>query len=962
MKLKRAKQPQFKQNKMNKLATLIIASLTSGALISCSGGSSTINSTPDYPNGESTVNVYKAVAGPVSYQQIDVWFQESGHAIYPDKKSNLATLSRSCGNVMNNTGTGLAIVSALVSFIPVVGPGLTAATAVGGALATADGAAHASSCQAMEFQQVQQSLSSQELQITMLQHALQVTDNQIWNAITDNSYANLTTSFSLYKDAIQSVDNSVQSIMTKSNLWNQNTFKPIAYTSMKDYVSQNRGKGFQTATNQFINGTTGQLALAINRLAGVNTLNEDSVTGEILPTIYFDPTSTLVTLYRSMYNATMDKITTQLQNTNNDNSNVVQLINDYNNAIIAIYLQSVNAIQSSYALGFEINQANYEIYNNYANLSPDTNNYFGRLLNTPGTYYNPVTSGYSYESAGGQTQAYNRAQHNLTIYNASLINMLFQTTMGFIITDNTQGNQSFPDTEQFNITNPYIESSFSGESVNYTKLIGSLLPKGSYKTPRELIYNAYVSAIANTGQQLELSLLAAESANNNVGANFTFYQFPLMNVAQLSNSLESYNAANTGNTLTLDAFLKANESTLPTIYATSTNNNPSVESSVATANTLQPYSLNTTAGYPTLMGSVTNNLQACNGYPVGNIPGYSLYTYMPNGTAATLGIIGKQYLMCGNWSTAGFPNATNTTGQVGQQLLTNESYVATYMTSFQSTSDYTYSTNYIINNLSPQYKYYPAADHQTQSSYPSSGAPFTVMNGSNMYWNYTNLGESLTYITAQNMGSNYPSISNGQAVSYVLAIQTTLADGFIASFGLTNSNIKGAFGNFSGISVNPNLSSVYIEKSPILNQAGTPPKATNQWGPAPNATYGLLQNINLGTQTTGSNYAPATGYNYLSVYPTSFILNGNTFIVTGSTTNVGSYIFIGGNAQASIESVGLWENTYTAPTLNGVTCYYPSSLYSSSNDYAYVNLGYTAITMSNGYIWSLWCELTPPSN
>lgn len=921
---------QKTQHKINKLAGLLIISLASGALISCNGGSSTTSGTPNYPDGESTVNIYNAVAGPVSYQQIDVWFQTKGQAIYSNNSSQLKGAAKGCGNVMNNTGTGLGIVSALVSFIPVVGPGLAAATAVGGAVASADGAAHASSCQALEFQQMQQSLASQELQITALQQALQTTDNQIWNAITNNSYANLTLSYSLFKDSIQTVNNAVKSIMSKSNLWNQNTFQPNPYTSVADYISQNQGKGFQTATNQFINGTTGQLALAINRLTGINTVNESGPAGKVLPTIYFDPTATVVSLYYSMYNATMDSLTTQLQDTSK-NPNIVKLINDYNNAIIAIYLQSVNAVQATYDLGFEINQINYQAYSYYeskpqlAGEMGNNDNYLGRLLNTPGTYYNPVTNGIAYQNVESQKAQYNNAQYQLSIYTASILNMLFQTTMGYIITDNPQGSQNFPDTATFTITNPYNGTKKTGESINYTKLIGARLPKDSFKTPRTIIYDTYLNAVANTGQQLETELLAAESS---AGANFSFYQFPLINIAQLSNLLENYNTSTSD--ASLMNFLQSNKAIIPTIYATSNNNNPPVENSIASGATLQPYSLNTalSSEYPTLMGNVTNNLQACNGYPVGSVPGYNLYIYKPMRGTPSLGTVNKEYLMCGNWSTSNMP--TQVTNTNTQEVTTYYPGLAPTYNSDTANTQIVYS-NLISNSPTNNNTGLSLAEclfEDNCGTFPSSGNTITMLNfnsqnwGSNNTMNNLQQGESLSAVFTGGMSGNYPTnISNEQSVSNLAAAQITLPDGFIAPIVLVNTNINGWQGNYIGIGYNPNVANVTIESLPMLNgESNIGPGSINSWGVAPSNTTASYSgnnsyffqipaiNINGNTIMMNSNTTPGGGAAYIAINPTNCPAWLGAFSTSSTLLPAGYY---------AISSYQIGNFVCNLPTYNG---------------------------------------------
>ena len=94
--------------------------------------------------------------------------------------------------------------------------------------------------------------------------------------------------------------------------------------------------------------------------------------------------------------------------------------------------------------------------------------------------------------------------------------------------------------------------------------------------------------------------------------------------------------------------------------------------------------------YPVVSGSLENNinLSACNPDPVGSIPGYNLYWYVPNGADGTfsLGTNGIPYLMCGNWQTGYYQS--DVSGSINNNLVSytgsdeNFGYLAAHLLTY----------------------------------------------------------------------------------------------------------------------------------------------------------------------------------------------------------------------------------------------------------------------------------------
>lgn len=772
------------------------------------------------------------VQGPVSYANIsNVFNEQSIH------NSNLKSVksgeTNACGHVLTQASDGISIVSGFINFIPVAG---TALSLIGHDAATIlgyIGSTEGSSCTQTEYNNFQYQLNYQESQIEALSQALKDSDNQLWSAMaasSDDIYETNANINSSYLNSITGASGYANSLMNYLGIWNSNvgglgTNGQVAVESAMSNILNSQGGASYTDALSEVSNMSG-ISSAVVNLAGVSVSKSGLVT--------VDQGSSFILTLKSLNNAFYDNVESM-----DGSTNVIPIISQYNQLVNYYYVQSLLAIQQAYSLAYVIN------YINYANYKTSLVNSNG--LPTQSTYLPDVTLGVtgSYFSPTGQTdsnctgnteyeitQCYNNAQETLTNVNANIINQLYLNSLNYLISDSL-----LPTFQQYTTSSftAYVESSNVWESTNevvdYANEVASL---GG--TPKSII-----NLIANSRGSTTLST-SLESLTNNL----LFYQANVINVATCSNSLNSYNLVNGLNGNLKDFYTQQYESGVN--QCSSALYNGVGESAIVSESTIQPYAVYNSSVLQ-LTGLATNNILSCNPSAVGSIPGYNLYLYTPVSGESTVGQIGKNYLMCGNWSLAGFPE----NGQVTYSLADTNNFFTGQQT--------------VTNWTSPTY------------FNTSQNSPIYVMANNSAYWNVS-AGNSTTSLEANQLNTSAP--SSYYAFSNLAAIQITAPDGFIMPLGVAYTNRHNVSGNTAGLSINPNITNVQLDGQNILNTSNM----------AYNPGWGDSKSI----FSVGNYYDPTK--TIINLFPTGgFYINGNGFsLATGIATEYA-------NGYASIDLV-----------------------------------------------------------
>lgn len=755
----------MKRYNIKKILTLVLLVSCQATIVACSSGNN-ISQSPNKPSG------------PVSYVYVHNNF------ILPVGKA-LQSNGNACGSVMGRTSAGLIAASGFFTLIPEAGPAIGATINSVGTVLAFMGTSAGNNCNTLEFNSLQSQLNTQAQQINNLEINLNLLNNQIWQAMTVQSSEILNINYVAYNNQISQISGNqglLYSFMYKSGLWNPNTGLPNESATIQSVLSSQNYTNLLDYINSYNNldSITTNIAAVYtksypssNPYNAIITQSQQSDYWNLLSSLNND-LSTQITSILASYPAT----------------NVVPYIDQYNQVLAALYQQSLYAINEAYTVSYLINMLNFQNYNNQIKQP-----YLNDISGIHGVYYNPNDISGEYTS---QLDYYNVTQSNLTDLYAQIVNQLYSNTLAFVVTDTPVGSQSYPNNQVFSFTNESGESVVTNESINYSKLVGA-----SVANATTTLINSIGNSNANNGNNLKNSL--ASVVNNSSTYNTLFYQVPyLSNIMSCNSALDQYNQQN-GMNGSIQQFYNSQAGSLNCQPITIGNNGESVVNSIMNWNTIQPYYVNATTTLPTIFGSVTNNISASNPNSVGNIPAYALYIYTPNGLANSLGTIGTPYLMSGNWNTSGVSN---------QNIMD---------TNYQS-------WNNIVTYMPNKWYSYASALSQVNSGGITNN--ITYMSGSQVNWssdgkNNNNLANGTTaqYIYYGWMNNNYPSqIQMYNTVSNNAVIQTTLQDGFIASYEVSMSNVdQGQGGYYANISANPALNSVLIDGQPITGSdtAGT---------------------------------------------------------------------------------------------------------------------------------------------
>lgn len=799
---------------MKKIAVVCV--LISTYLVGCSSGVSDPVSS-------------KLPAGPVSYSYINTTFDSS---ILTSSTQNVVSLlseptPSNCGSVMADTGTGLVAVSGFLSLIPVAGPAIGGAANAAGASLGLFGAIRGNNCINQTLENMQQQLTTQQNQINNIESALNLMNNEFWGALTTQSEEILSIDYGNYNNNVSAISTfaGLNGLMQNAGLVNVLGIPVPNYSiesnlieNPKQYASLYSFIGSENV-NSYLAGIKNSTNNPIQDIAGFSFPNTASNSSSVImdqwsPPIFQPNTNanyikTLASLYDFLNNNMTSSLSAQPY------VNVVPLIDQYNQAINGLYQQSLYAIALAYQTSYFINMVNYNTYIS-SNGSPENRPYLNNLNSGQDgiggyVYYNPNNFSALYpsidSSINSQTQFYNMAQRNLSMLYAAIVNQLYINTIQYLITDQPVGAQSYPDSATFSYSynsNGQIIESTTSEKVNYTGNIGNKVVSAI-----STLFGAVNASVPINGPNLYASLLSAIHSAN--GYATLFYQVPgLVNNAACLNALSQYNEVigATGSIQEFygsDAGASCNASILPTV------NNSAVTASIVDWNTIQPYYVSNAVTLPTLYGSVTNNISACNtGSSVGSIPAANLYVYTPNGVTLSLGTSNVPYLMCGNWSTANFQEqivipTTSSTWESAMSIVGQASYSSgsmfTYLTAGGVSSNITFMDG--------------AFENWSSNGLSNNNLPYGTTQ-QNIYYGW--------------MQDNYPIANQYNTVTNNAAVQIMLPDGLIIPLYISVDNIADAFdssstaqiGYYFNLESNTALSSVLIDGNPLIGSISNP--------------------------------------------------------------------------------------------------------------------------------------------
>ncbi len=410
--------------------------------------------------------------GPIPYGMVDAMFSDNPA---PGKKTRTLTprsASSNCASVMNpSPDYGVTIATGLINFIPYVGR--TISSGINSQQANAQATAE-QNCLSAQFAAMNAQLSFQEAQIQQIQTELSQAKTEVLAGFyqTDgeivNSDLNAYTA-SLNDLVICTNDGLLWNFMTSYKFWTGCPGKPDGSTVIVSGVTGNTVQEVATSPD-FASyygaftaaGAATDLLLPLQEVSASQVLGNEPCSypsplvlplpaGQNAPVCTVTPygNSQIQTLYEAVYT----QFKTALDIYQDNGENVVPLFDQYNDSIAAYFGQSAVAVQAAFTVESLINQLNYY------NAGQDTA--IPSLSKVAGTHY-------SYQgledalgttpTASEQAQYYNLAQQALANVYAGTMNQLYQTTIGYIVTDTPVLGQAWPDTTKIDVRIDYADN------------------------------------------------------------------------------------------------------------------------------------------------------------------------------------------------------------------------------------------------------------------------------------------------------------------------------------------------------------------------------------------------------------------------------------------------------------------------------------------------------------------------
>lgn len=862
--------------------------------------------------------------GPNSYPAIQALFNPAPvpNMMQSSTRRLQSSTTGSCGQ-SNDVATGLTVASSFVSFIPVAGPALGAIAKAGSSVLNLEGSTAGNACIQAAFNLIIQQLAVQEAQIQNITNALNLSNNTFYMDNYLNALSNETTDQYLFQQSVSyftGISNNgvstnaiglMGNIMYDIQFWNSPT---SGGESTAVYMSESNLAAYMAANPRWLNdiyrpavtkdGNQQDYQMNLIGLSGAITNDECTQPYQCVTQAAVTNSSQLL-MYQQLYTTLVSQIQTENYN------NYVSLYDQYNDTLMQAYQQSVFAMQQAYYLEYLNNQVNYNNVMSYIN-GTSTLNQSSSYGNVPATvFYVGNASDLEGESIGAIQQQYVAAQEQLTLLFAAYINQAFQNTLEYIVTDQIMGAQTYPSGSTTFIVNG--QSVTDSNPPNYAALLSSgKTASGTVQTPMSFLLANLNKATSGSGVQGYTSALGT-SLQNLSSTTMIYQYYGLNDVRTWAQSVSTYNATNTESSAELlsiiasnyesapqlfingnESFVQFNQAVIPGYLATPTGY-PNGLNYQTTNQSLMPYYV-APESYPQVSGSLANNinLSACNPNAVGQIPGYNLYWYIPNGANGTfsLGNQGVPYLMCGNWQTNYYQS--DVSGSINNNMISytgsngNFAYLVAHMLVFANLAGNAWTTVLFTNN--PQ---------------SSESRPITYMYS----YDPNNFGTAWYSGSTLTAGTSYSNISVGgfgnanEKNAYVVVpagVQTTFPDGFIASFGINPVQNSADYDtNTIGISYNPNLDIVQINGVSVntenarWNYPGNSDGMPYNWAPA-------LLNVTLtSTNPSGNNS-----------YVSGLLLNGNLLFVNGSPPGNGA-TFYGYNYPGQYTYLSLNPDGYT---------------------------------------------------
>lgn len=890
------------KTQLKKLLTVLCGTFVvgCGSGTNSEAGSSSQQVAPPVGEVDESTNAL-AVAGPIRYNKID-----HHHRNYPisratqsSKALNATTQTftfnnAQCAPLMGDgsndggvfsevIGTAYSVVDGLAYFI---GPEMGAAMTIGTSIATIAGsttdttAADTMSCISSLETQIANQINYMDNQITQLQQNVLTLQNEFYkqNVAVAQQFTGLyeqsLSDANSYIDGGgskgQFVSNGVyQELMDAAGLTNNGV--PVAGANLLTMASQVFPRlevgtfsiayaiGFQNAV-QNISGSSLNVGCSNNCFTQVNV----------------NSNSALIQTYKSLNNTFMAQLPIALASKANgdgtSNPTVAPLFDQYNDTIAAIYLSQLKALQQSYTIEWMINRMNFYAYTT----SSMPNLMIPSLGQVAGTYYNynAVMSESSTATTQTQVAAYNDAQNQLAKLYAARINVLFNNTISYMISDKPSVMQ-----------HPLVESG----AIFYVNLPASKTQFTQQTTSASEAAQINQSFVQTLGSKVQsaLSLLPGNSYKNQA----VFYQYKgLIDQSRCESATQSY-ALNPG--LYNNNISQAiNSQSCPMMY--SDINGQPVNNGEWNNNTLQPYFINSN-NQLTRASNVSSNLYACQiGQTLGDLTG-DLYFWQPSAANSPTGKA-TQYLMCNYWKN-------------------NNTSARSIVDEFNSPPAGS------IFGFGPGYQAFPLANYGSSSNCASSWSScnvadwgyWTLITSADMYQNGGRMSVIPISTTNSNLFSktslndpnpiNYGQDTYGnftyegsQGITMVeeyINLQSTLSgfDNLIVPYTMAVGNYNGLAGNFGAIGCATGVETVNLE--------------------AANGQRVQLCQSNIPAVMNVVYSWPSTTFGQNSLYIISFLNNPNQSLYMSSNgsyqTNWGIWnIWYGPVTQTNLTGTGWW--------------------------------------------------------
>ncbi|MFM8351624.1 MAG: hypothetical protein ACKN9D_11230, partial [Actinomycetales bacterium] len=419
----------------------------------------------------------QAPAGLIPFEMIDAAFSTAPTAAKQTRAATPRAASSNCSSVMSpSSDIGLKVATGVINYIPYVGGALSSGiqNRAGNAQANAQQA-----CVSAQFATMNAQLAYQEAQIDQIQLELSQAKGAILQAFYavdgEITNANLTAFMEDVNNLAQcSGGGLLYDFMTDFGLWDScdaptsATVEEVAQSPLFASQYTFAGVSAQQLFNEYIQGVSG--SQVSNKCSGSLLPNPPGKEG-VDCYKYVRPVG--LQSSQALAEALVDQLVTATQVNVNDGVNAVPLFDQYNNALVGYYEQSVIALQAGFTLETLVNQLNY--YNAGEDLEgcPAGGCFINSLGQVPGTYYSiqklQATLGRE-PSATEQAEYYNLAQQALAQLYAARMNQLYINTISFIVTDAPAGGQVWPTGSGSNSIN---------EGINYALNVGNSVTRST---------------------------------------------------------------------------------------------------------------------------------------------------------------------------------------------------------------------------------------------------------------------------------------------------------------------------------------------------------------------------------------------------------------------------------------------------------------------------------------------------